>query len=440
MVPVLYHLPNELYPVGKILMGTNDQRAAESRFGLCLDRRTGSTVTYVVFVLYLALIPLKFQIPWILVYIQLLLFSILVLRIIGGLRTVRFTKTQLSAIVVLSMTLIATIVGQLTAEQGRNLDKLPEVSRFLVIVLVCALDLNSTWRIRRVLSLTAGIAALVGLLSVVNIFITLPFAYTGQVRPLGPISLALPRSLGIWMTFGSYGILAVIGATYAGMCAFRPAVLFENGSHRRIRSLSTVALGLIVLAVYLGKSRSTILAFVLLGMTALVVTAFHPDPRFRFRSPILPLGLLLSGLGGAVLKSSSVMSTFINANAASAAGRWGQYRFAVELMAQRPLWGWGWQYFETAFGTSYTVHNIWFLVGVSLGVPVFFLWVYMFYRLGRDTIRQTIVGSPEVKFISIIGSAMLVGGIVELSLYPGFTPISAVLLGILVGIVGINKE
>lgn len=420
-------------------MSQSNIRGAEGYFGTALEGRVGSTLTYWLLLLYLVLIPLKFQVTWILVYVQLLLFGVLVLRVLGGLRSVDFTKTQLVVIGVLWITICITMVGSVVAEPRRNIDTLPQVSRFLIIGLAGAIELNSARRLRGILSVATAIAAVIGFLSVVNLFVPLHFAFTGSSRVLGPIEFITPRSLGIWMSFGSYGILAVIGASYAGMSLLRASAVHETESIGRIRAAAAIALAFILLGVYLGQSRSTILAFIVLAICGLGVAAFHPDSQLRFSFPAFPGGILAVGAATVVFKSSTILAAFVDANAASAAGRVDQYRFAFELMAQRPLFGWGWKYFGTAFGTSYTVHNLWLVIGVSLGLPVFLSWLYLFLRLSRDTFRLALSADHYANGLGVVGALMIVGATVELSLYPGFTPITAVLIGILMGIVGIVK-
>lgn len=422
-------------------MGTvKEDHAGNLRMGLPVRKGLGSSFTFTLLLLYLFALPLKFQVRWLLVYVQLALFVALGLRVVAGLHRITLTRTQLAVVVILGVTVCVTIFGHVFAEQGENLGKVPQVTRFLVIALACALELDSAERIQHVLTAIASIGALVGLLSVVNVFVTLPFAFTGQVRSLGPLPFATPRSLGIWMSFGSYGVLALIGASYTGMSAFRPTALYNTRRSSYSRAFATVALSLILIGVYLGKSRSTVLAFLLVSAWGLAIAAFHPDSRLRAATPAVPAGILLGGIAGVSLKSASILDAFVSANSASVTGRLDQYQFALDLMLQRPLLGWGWQYFETTFGTSYTVHNLWFLVGISLGIPVLLLWVYLFVRLALSTLRRVTDENPQIRAFSVIGMAMVVGGAVELALYPGFTPAAAVLIGLLTGIVGLGKD
>ena len=388
-----------------------------------------SSLIFGVLLVYIAFIPLKFQIRWILVRIQLVLFVLVALRVLIGLWRVNVTKTQLIVVGTLTFTFCATLIGQLVAVPGDNFDHLPQVSRFLVIGLVATLELNSVRRLKQILSFISAIAAVVSLLSIVNLFVPLPFAYTGQVRSFGLMALDLPRSLGIWMSFGSYGVLAVAGLAHTGMYALRPAALTSSQSSIR-RALAVAALCLILISVILGRSRSTLIAIAFVSVWGFGVAAFHPESRSAGRS-IVSVGILLICGILFVFNLPLISQAIIGANTASVSGRIEQYQYAVELMLRRPLLGWGWNYFGQAFGTSYTVHNVWLLVGVSVGVPVLLLWLYMFYRLGIDSFRLVFVSDVHTRAIGIVGFALFIGGVVELALYPGFTPVNAVLIGIL---------
>jgi O-antigen ligase len=367
------------------------------------------------------------------VYIQLSLFVVIVLRVITGLHRVGLTRTQIVVLSILGVTVCATLVGQVFGVSGLNLGRIPESTRFLVIALACVLELNSARRAQQALVVVMATAAVVSLFSIVNLFVTLPFAFTGQVRSLGPLSLGIPRSLGIWMSFGSFGVLAMIGGSYAAMSVFRPQVLHGSDS-RYARVFSAVSLSLILLGVVVGQSRSTLLATLLVGVWALVVATIHPDDRIRSRLPAIPGSLLMIGAAGVSINAVGLVTSFIGTNVASVTGRLEQYRIALDLLAQSPVFGWGWGYFPTVFDASYTVHNLWLQIGVSLGVPILLLWIYLFGLVGVSLLRQAVNGIPWARPYGLIGTAMLIGSSVELALYPGFMPVAATLIGIVIGI------
>lgn len=402
-------------------------------------RSFGSSLTFLLLLCYVAAIPLKFQIRWLLVYIQLALFLAIVLRVVLGLKTISFTRTQLVAFVILFSTVCATLFGHLVVRRGENLDQLPQITRFVVFALGCILELESRRRVNQFLTVAMYTAAIVSLLSIVNLVFPLPFGYTGQPRSFGPLSFGISRSLGVWMSFGSFGILAVIGAAFAGLRVFRPVLVHGPEVTSYMRLFSAVAMVLILAGVILGQSRSTILAFLLAIIWGLAVATFHTDTRLRASTPKLTGGVLFSGAISAGIKAPAVLNSFFGTNSASVAVRVEQYRFALELMSRRPVFGWGWGYFETAFGASYTVHNLWFLVGVSLGVPVFLLWIYFFAILGLEMFRGSIASDGRNQGYSFIGVTIIIGGTVEMALYPGFTPATAVLIGVLLGIQGLGS-
>lgn len=401
-------------------------------------RPLGSKLTFALLLIYITILILKFQIPWLLVRVQIAIFVLLCFRVLGGLRSIRMTRTQLLTIIVLGLTLCATIAGQLVSEQGSNLRMIPQVSRFLFITIASVIELNSVKRLRTTLAWTTAIAAAVGMLTIVNVLVPLPFAFTGPTRSLGLLPLSLPRSLGIWMSFGSYGILAAVGVTYAGVVSIWPTALRSDTSRWYRRLLAASALLIILVSVYLGKSRSTWLAVVMIIGWFFAVAAFHPDERFRTARPAIRRGLLLLAVLGTGVASKSIFHSFLMANTKSIASRTEQYELAIELLAQRPLLGWGWNYFTVAFSPGFHVHNLWFQIGVSLGIPIFLLWIYLFGRLGIGIFRRNRAEDSHIRSLAVVGTGMLLGGMVELALYPGFTPVTAVLIGLLIGIVGLS--
>ena len=425
-------------------MGISNNRDDRENLSLNTEEvnweKVGSIVTFGLLLCYILAIPLKFQIGWILVRIQILLFLSIVIRIIGGIHTVSLTRTQIVVFIILGVTVCATFLGQIVAVPGQNLDRVPEVTRFIVFALACVLELNSRERLHKALIAVTAAATGVAILSVINIFVEFPFAHTSNSRTLGPHTFLTPRSLGIWMSFGSYGIFAVIGAVYAGLYTLRPEAFYKNVDAGSRRVISAIALGVILLGVYVGQSRSTILAFATVGICALLIFGYHPSSKLRSDNYTLYRTILIAGIVGTTVQAASILRSIIGVNVRSVTLRLDQYEFAFLLMSERPVLGWGWNYFGEAFGSGYTVHNLWLVLGVSLGIPVFLLWVYLFYKLGITLFRQALIKDGDAEIFAVLGIVVLVGATVELLLYPGFTPSAALVIGLLTAIVGIKRE
>ena len=402
------------------------------------SRGIWSSLTFALLCCYIVVLPVRFQFRWLLVRIQLVILVSVGLSVLAGRDRVVLTRTQLAVLVVLGLTVCATIAGQVMSVSGKNFGRIPENTRFLVLALACVLELDTTKRLQKTLAVLTATTATVSFLSIINLFIPLSFAFTGQVRTLGPIALNLPRSLGISMPFGSFGIISVIGTAYASMSLFRPQIL--HGSERRnVRVLSAIALLLILIGVALGKSRSTILAMLIVAGIALIVGATHPDIRLRSNRPVVPRSILLTGGAVATISSFKLAGNVIEANAASVYSRVTQYHLALELLNERPLFGWGWNYTEIVMEANTTVHNLWLLIGVSLGLPIMLLWLYLFARLALRTTQSAIDGPGWVRPYAVIGTAIVLGGSVELMFSLTFTPATAVLIGLVTAIQGLGK-
>lgn len=425
-------------------MSTSGEQNKREHFSLNMEginwERVGSMVTFVLLLCYILVIPLKFQIGWLSVRIQLLLFLSIVARVIASIHTVSLTRTQIVVFIVLGLTVCATILGQVVAVPGQNLQTVPQVTRFIVLALACVVELDSSERIHKALIAVTVSATVVAVLSLVNVFVQLPFAYTSASRTLGPFSFSTPRSLGIWMSFGSYGIIAVIGASYAGLCALRPTVFSRNVSVVPGRVLYVTSLGLILLSVYVGQSRSTILAFASLGVCALITLGFHPNRKLRSDNFRVYQIILVAGTLAVILQLPTILRSFIGTNVGSITIRLDQYRFSLLLMSERPILGWGWNYFGSAFGTGYTVHNLWLVLGVSLGIPIFLLWIYLFYRLGISLLRQALSDNGDTQIFGFLGIVMLLGVVIEVGSYPGFTSATALFISLMTAVVGLGTD
>jgi len=387
----------------------------------------------VLLALYVVSVPLTFQVGWLSVYVQLGLFLVLLVRVVDGLHRVSFTRPQVVVLVVFGLTVCATIAGKLFAPSGQNLDKLPETIRFLILALACSIELDSTRRVRQLLTVVTVTAAVVALLSVLNLAVTLPFARTTKPS-LGPLSIS--RSIGILMPFADFGLLAIAGGSFAAMGVLRPRLLHGTDC-LAIRLLSATALLLILAGVVVGQSRSTWLAFVAAGTLGILVAAAHPDSRIRALVSAISDLLLLIGIVGVGISAVLLARSLIDSNVRSVTMRLEQYRFALDLIAQRPLSGWGWQSFKMLFPEGIAVHNLWLRLGVSLGIPIMLLWIGLFAQLGVSIIRRALDCRPQLSLYGIIGLAIF-GGVIELLFHTGFTSGTAVFVGLLTGMLGIG--
>jgi O-antigen ligase len=361
-------------------------------------------------------------------------------RLMFDIQSVTVSRTQLEALVVLFLTLVLTLLSTAIAERPiLHITRIKSVVLFIALAIVSILELNSRKRLFEVLGVITALTVIIAVLSALNLFIELPFSHsTGPARSLGPIAFFTPRTLGVKMAYGEYGILAITAFAYVAMTVLRPVALHGEANKRRT-TLALGALVAILAGIYIGQSRSTIIAFGAVSAFGLFAGAVHPDARIRAARRSIPAGAILSGIVVALVNVRTIISGFLDANAMSASSRLSQYSFAVELMRERPLQGWGWGYFKLSYGTEFTVHNQWLLIGVSIGVPALLLWVYLFVRLALAMVRLAFSADLQGKALAMVGTAAVVGGTVELALYPGFDDVSAILVGILVGIVSASN-
>jgi O-antigen ligase len=277
----------------------------------------------------------------------------------------------------------------------------------------------------RVAWLTTAIVAVIGVLSLVHSAVDLPFgADKLGSRSLGPLSFAVSRTLGIDMGYGAYGVLVAIGvATIIGTIWTRGA-LWPGRPH----SLWAAGIATICIAtgVYISQSRSLILNVTAVISTAALVWLFRTD-RNRLRNAIVGIGVLV-GLPIAGVVVPDLLHAFLSAGGGSVGSRVAQYRFAANMLATRPITGYGWGYFLYTFPAELQIHNLWLNIGGAVGLLGVLLSLAAFVYLWIGLFCQAIVTDGRRAIYGLVGLLALTGACVELSLFTGIADVTALVI------------
>jgi hypothetical protein len=297
------------------------------------------------------------------------------------------------------------------------------ISLLFVAAALGAVVLITPWRL---LWLVTAVASGVGYLSLVHVAAQLPFGdELLSPRSLGPIQFELPRSLGIDMGYGAYGILVAIGVAVVITTVLYRDEGWPTSPHAGYAA-GIAAVGLL-LGAYIGQSRSMYLNLMAIAAVLAMVCYLRSDVRLR--REIWIIAAVAVAVVAAVIVPD-LADAFINVAEGSTMSRVAQYHLALELIASRPLTGCGWGYFRAVFPPGFQVHNLWLNIGVATGLGGFvlsflsftWLWICLF-------VRAVTVPRTEVSIV-LVSLLALTGGIVELALFPGVSDVTVLLLAI----------
>jgi O-antigen ligase len=279
--------------------------------------------------------------------------------------------------------------------------------------------------------LLTAVAAAVGLLSLVHVAVELPVGdEILYPRSVGPISFAVPRTLGVDMGYGAYGVLvAIAAAVVVAVFGSRRGVL--PSSPNAVWAAGVAATGIAVGA-YVGQSRSMLVNLAAVAAVAVAVGLVRTD-RSRLR-----VAVLLVVATSVPVVVPRLVSALVAAGEGSALSRLQQYQLAVDLMLRRPLTGFGWGYFRAVFPAGYQVHNFWLGVGTALGLPGFVLAVAAYAYLWLGCFARAVRADGPAFVAGLLGVLALTGGGVELMLFPGVTDVTAVLVLVAMSALGVD--
>lgn len=343
---------------------------------------------------------------------------------------ISMTRTQLSVIFLITLTLIMGLINTLMAELPIfHLTSLRTLFLYGIVILVSVRELTTGRRVRNAWMTVAICASTIGYLSVLHSLINLPFG--GELHPtrtLAGHTFIFPRTIGVPLDYGSYGILLSIGLAIVIGVLISPRQWFSS-SPKRVRAANLILLIGLLFGVYVGQSRSTLVATILTVSVVIGGELFH---RYNLLNRITVVTIALLTIPSSLIIGRKIAVTLYQVNTGAVTARFSQYIAATEFLTSNPFFGVGWGYF-TQTVTPVGVHNFWLLMGLGIGFPGMIAWIGIFglilmggYRLySSDNTFQTGMGGV------ILGG--LTGVTIELLLYPGLADYVGVFVGLALG-------
>lgn len=268
------------------------------------------------------------------------------------------------------------------------------MGRWLALVVVL-LAVDTERDAERLLSVAAGAAILLSLLTLVATVVDLPMEpRTIPPRTFGPVTMPVGRVIPVPLAFGIFGMLLLFPLPY----------LVLRGLRER-SWLPLAGAGLVVLAVVVGQSRSTYLALAAATITlALAGGAWIVmDGPTRWRRAI--------GVGGIVGTLVAIPVAAVGARILIAAERSNyvyrleQARAGIMILVERPLFGTGPNQFQAVSGADNVIHAAWLQLGAEIGLVAVALVGVTAYLATRQVVRTAVGDRSWIAVAVLAGMA-----------------------------------
>jgi O-antigen ligase len=196
-----------------------------------------------------------------------------------------------------------------------------------------------------------------------------PKVTPSRLAELG-IYIDIPSSTGFIRSHETLGV-------YINTASFLMMMgLFKEG--RRIFGASlpvaTISPFFVLLGLLLVQSRSTLVAFIIGLSVFVVLSLYSSDGKSK-------LSVLLTGLPVVTITGYTLMNnweSFVAINAEGVLARFEQARTALDLIASRPWWGYGFFANQEIFGHRHILHNTPLMIAVGIGLPGLILYLSLF--------------------------------------------------------------
>jgi len=356
--------------------------------------------------------------------------TLVVLRLVqtGRVRLSSFQFAVLLALV--AFLLLSLILVTVAHNPFRHTVRLQTLVGFLITYLAFATTVRTRSAVQTMLLTFSFVAVAISVLSWLHLVFTFEFGHTIlYARQIGPVSFWVPRTLGVKMPYGLFGIYASVAVSYFLALELYPEQFECNGTKARILALG--GLVTVLSGVYVAQSRSTLFAMSAVFGVVLSVTLVRKTNVGLFVSLLLCFVSFLFVLADPV-------RTIVPSDSLSVLSRLEQYRFAIEVLRDAPLTGVGFERIGDLRDDQ--IHNFWLSMGAKTGLAGLFIWIYLFAMVVRRSIQEAVSYSAPRAAFGLIVLATLAGTIVELLFFTGFNQSIGLLLGLVASTAGVEPR
>jgi hypothetical protein len=306
-----------------------------------------------------------------------------------------------------------------TVYYAGSLRSLITYSGFLFLMISIIIYCRGSEQVRLVFHAMFLSAIVISILTIVHVLLYpsgLPFGdiYRGQ-RTVGGIKIPVQRSIGVPMSYGSFGMYSLAATPYYAYVAVR-------------RKSTPLLLGVvtIITAVLISQSRSAWLA----AMVAMIILLFgHYLEKYRDNQMLL--GTV--GLGTIAFIIPGVVSALIHIQPGTARARFEQYQYAIDVLLSSPITGVGLGNLNSITKLSYKIHSAFLNIGAASGLPA--LLPILIIWAGAVVYLLKLLFHSSTNFALTLG---LLAGIavvtIESNLQPAFSKAPWVIIALIVSL------
>ena len=401
-----------------------------------------SKISYVLVLLFILTIPVDNYANTLINIIVILfgLFSILNIVVDGEWR---LNKIQLWALVVMVYSLIVSviIITDSTAP-STHIGRVRTLLLYCIVIFTFVTEINTYNRAIGTLISVSIAAIIASLLSLINLFVDLQHAF--HRAPSTYSLFVTDRTLGASIPYGSYGILLSVSVPFLILCIYKPKIIYNGLRIDRARVYSAICLIILALGLYVTQSRSTMISIMCMLIFIFVFIMWERNEYMTKRlrrtvagNEVLSFSILFILLFGLVYTANLLFSDLFGSRLESISARLNQYITSVDIILNNPIIANGFGHFQLVYGSDIQPHNLWLYIGSSLGGVAAFLWFSIFVLVFKFLLSLSFSDKTGSSLFWMTVTCMLVGATIELSLYPGFSDVPAMFIGLILACTGI---
>ena len=368
------------------------------------------------------------------------LFSVLNIMVDGEWK---LNKIQLWTMVVMIYSLIVSIIiiTDSTAP-STHIKHVRTLLLYFIVISTFITEINTHNRAIGTLISVSVAAVIASALSLINLFVDLQHAF--HRAPSTYSLFVTDRTLGASIPYGSYGILLSVSVPFLILCIYKPKIIYSGLRIDRARVYSAICLIILALGLYVTQSRSTIISIMcmLIFISTFIIWERREYITKRLRrnvagNKVLLLLILFVLLFGSIYTTNLLFLDLFGSRLESISARLDQYITSIEIILNNLIIGNGFGYFQLVYGSDIQPHNLWLYIGSSLGGVAAFLWFSIFVLVFKFLLSLSFSDKTGSSLFWITVTCMVVGATIELSLYPGFSDVPAMFIGLILGCTGV---